>query len=177
MNRIQKALLLTMGLVMMAACAPKAPDTAADEAALKADPVAWMVAWNAGNADDLANLYTEDAVLMPPGSPALVGRAAIREYATAEMAKMKAAGLTQKSGGDTGLGVSGDMGWLSGIYVVTDASGATLDTGKYLSVYRRENGDWQLIRDTWNTDMAPAAPAPPAPADAAAAPPAAAPTK
>ncbi|MGH2621636.1 MAG: hypothetical protein ACRDHG_13875, partial [Anaerolineales bacterium] len=67
------------------------------------------------------------------------------------------------------------LGWLSGNYSVSDASGATVDKGKYLSAYRRINGDWQLVRDTWNSDMAPApaaAPSPEAPADAKSTPPA-----
>ena len=59
------------------------------------------------------------------------------------------------------------MGWLSGKFSLTDASGAVADTGKFLSVYRRTNGAWQLIRDTWNSDMAPAPAAPAAPAEAA----------
>ena len=59
--------------------------------------------------------------------------------------------------------------------ITQDGSGATVDKGKYVSVYRRINGDWQLIRDTWNSDGAPGQAATPAPAEAAA--PAAAPTK
>ena len=39
-----------------------------------------------------------------------------------------------------------------------DANGATVDNGKYLSVYKRVDGKWLLIRDTWNSDT-PAAPA------------------
>ena len=171
---IKKLLLLSMGLAMLAACAPKGPNTAADEAALRADPLAWMEAYNAGNSDGIASLYTEDAILLPPGAPPVVGRAAIREFVVPEMQKAKDAGLTNKCDAVTGVGVSGDLGWLSGNYIVTDGSGATVDKGKFLSVYRRDNGDWQLIRDTWNSDM-PAAPvAPPAPgaaADPAAAPP------
>jgi uncharacterized protein (TIGR02246 family) len=161
MNTLKKALLLATSLVALAACAPKAPDTAADEAALKADPVAWMEAYNAGNADGVANLYAEDAVLMAPGAPAVVGRAAIRDFIAPDMQQSKAAGLTFRNDENTGVGVLGDVGWLSGNFSVTDAAGATVDKGKYLSVYRRIKGDWQLIRDTWNSDMAPAPPAAP----------------
>jgi hypothetical protein len=47
---------------------------------------------------------------------------------------------------------------------VHDASGATIDSGSYLSVHRRTNGAWPYIRDIWNSDRAPAAPPPAAPA-------------
>lgn len=161
---------LAASALALTACAPPAPpppDTAADEAALKADPGAWMESYNAGNADAIAEHYTDDALLMAPGAPAQQGKAAIREFIAADIVKSKAAGLKFNNGDATGVGVSGDMGWVSGVFTVTDASGATIDAGKYLSVFRRTNGQWKLIRDTWNSDMAPAAAAPAAPAEAA----------
>lgn len=161
---------LAASALALAACAPPAPpppDTAADEAALKADPVTWMEEYNAGNADAIAEHYTDDALLMAPGAAAKQGKAAIREYIAAEIANSKAAGLTFRNGDPTGVGVSGDMGWVSGTFSVLDASGTAVDTGKFLSVFRRTSGQWKLIRDTWNSDMAPAAAAPAAPAEAA----------
>jgi hypothetical protein len=61
----------------------------------------------------------------------------------------------------TGSGVSGDVGWISGNYVVVDKSGATIDSGSYLSVHRRTNGSWPYIRDIWNSDRPPAQAVPP----------------
>jgi hypothetical protein len=43
-----------------------------------------------------------------------------------------------------------------------------VDTGKSLSVARKRDGKWLMIRDTWNSDRPPAPP----PAAPAAAPPA-----
>lgn len=163
---LKNFLLLSTGLIVLAACAPKAVDTAADEAALKADPATWFAAHAAGDADGIANLYTEDAILQPPNAPAAAGRAAIRDFIASDIEATKGAGITLNLGEFTGVRVSGDMGWLSGDFSVTDASGATVDSGKYLSVYQRINGDWQLVRDTWNMNTAPA----PAPAAAEAAP-------
>ena len=73
---------------------------------------------------------------------------------------MKAGSLTMKSTATTGVGVSGDLAWMSGTYAVTDAKGTTVDVGKYLSVHKRTNGAWLYIRDTWNSDNPP--PPPPA---------------
>ncbi len=171
MSMLKNFLLLTTGLIVLAACAPKPADTAADEAALKADPVAWMDAYNAGDADGIANLYAEDGILLAPGAQAVTGRAAIRDFIALDIETSKGAGLSFKNDEITGVGVSGDLGWVSGLFSVTDASGATVDNGKYLSVYHRINGDWQLIRDTWNSNAAPAPAATPEPA-AAEAPPA-----
>jgi len=167
---LKNFLLLSTGLIVLAACAPKAVDTAADEAALKADPVAWFAAYAAGDADGVANLYTEDAILQPPNAPSVAGRAAIRDFIVSDIAASNGAGVTLNIGEYTGVGVSGDMGWLSGNFSVTDATGATVDSGKYLSVYQRINGDWQLVRDTWNMNTAPAPAAAPTPEAGEAAP-------
>jgi uncharacterized protein (TIGR02246 family) len=161
---LKNYLLLVTGLIALSACAPKATDTAADETALKAVPGAWMEAYNAGDADSVANLYAEGAVLMPPGVPAIIGRAAIKEFIAADIRQSKAAGLAFKVDEPTGVGISGDLGWASGTDSVKNASGETVDSGKYLAVYRRIDGKWKLIRDTWNSDAPPAAAAAPAPA-------------
>ena len=153
---------LALGIAVLGACAPAPPpaqDVAADIAKMKADAAAWFNHMATGDAAAAANLYAEDALVLPDKAPALNGRAAVREYLTGAIAEMKTAGLTFKDGGPTGAGVSGEMGWISGIYTVVDASGTTVDTGKYLSVHQRTNGVWLYIRDTWNSDMAPPAPA------------------
>jgi len=47
--------------------------------------------------------------------------------------------------------------------------GAVVETGKFLSIYRKKDGKWVYIRDTWNADAPPASPAPPTPPQAPAA--------
>jgi len=159
MNTFVKLQLLVVCVVALAACVPKAPDTAADEAVLKADPVTWFEAYGAGNAEAVANLYAEDAMLMAPGAPAVTGRSAIREYIASDIALSKSGGVALNLGEVTGVGVAGDTGWLSGTFSATDGSGSIVDRGKFLSVYSRTADGWKLIRDTWNSDQAPAAPA------------------
>ena len=148
-----------------AACAqpaaPPAPaDTAADKAKLEADALVWFDHYAKADGDAMANRYAEDALLMPPGAPAVTGRAGIRAFLGEDAAKTKAAGLSLKNASVTGSGVNGDVGWISGKYVVLDNSGATIDSGSYLSVHRRADGSWPYIRDIWNSDRPPA-PAPP----------------
>ena len=159
--------LLTFAIVGVLAAAigcaqapPAAPDTSADQARLQADALIWFDHYANGDADAMANLYAEDALLMPPGAPAVTGRAAIRTFLGEDAAKTKAAGFSLKAGSVTGLGIDGDTGWISGTYTVVDASGATIDSGSYLSVHRRTNGAWPYIRDIWNSDRPPAAAAP-----------------
>jgi ketosteroid isomerase-like protein len=138
-----------------------ARDNAADRAKLEADALVWFEHYAKADADGMANLYSDDALLMPPGAPAVMGRAAIKAYLGEDASKAKAAGISIKNGTVTGSGVDGDTGWISGNYTIVDASGATIDGGNYMSVHRRTNGAWLYIRDTWNSDRPPA-PAPPA---------------
>ena len=114
-----------------------------------------------GATQTVAALYAEDAILLPPGAPAAKGRAAIVEFFTKDIAGSKAAGAVIVVNPKTDVGVSGNMGWESGTYTVT-VKGATVETGKFLSVSRKNDGKWLYLRDTWNADAAPA----PAPAAA-----------
>jgi uncharacterized protein (TIGR02246 family) len=159
-------LVLAIGAVLaLNACAPTAPpaaDTTADEAALKAATLTWLEAYNAGDVEKIVALYEEDAVLMPPHAPVAHGRAAIRGFLSADTAGATAAGIKLVPGTST-AGVAGDTGWESGTFTVTNASGATVDSGSYLSVSRKSNGKWLYYRDTYNSDRPLPAPAPAAP--------------
>jgi uncharacterized protein (TIGR02246 family) len=165
--RAPTSLVLTVITVLaLSACAPAAApvvDTAADEAALKAATKTWIDSYNAVDVEKMVPLYADDATLMPPHAPAAFGHDAIRAFLTTDTAAAKAAGLKLVAGGAT-AGVAGDTGWESGSYTITDASGATVDSGSYLSVSRRIDGKWLYIRDMYNSDRPmPAAPAAAAP--------------
>jgi uncharacterized protein (TIGR02246 family) len=150
--------LAMVALLVAAGCAPAAPpaqDVAADRAKLEADASSWFTFLDKGDTAGMANLYAEDAHLTPPGVPAITGRAAIKAYFDGDLSQIKAAGLAIKNGKVTGADVSGDMGWITGDYTVVDGSGAAVDSGNYMSVHKRTNGQWLYIRDTWNSDRPP----------------------
>jgi ketosteroid isomerase-like protein len=150
-------LVLTVASGASAQMTPARPDAAAEQAKLEADSLIWFDYFAKADGDAMAKLYAEDALLMPPGAPAVKGRAGIRTFLGEDAARTKAAGLALKSGAVTGSGVDGDTGWISGTYTVVDASGKTVDSGSYLSVHRRIGGAWLYIRDIWNSDRPPAA--------------------
>lgn len=140
----------------LGATAGFAKATEAELAKLQDESLVWFEHYANADADGMANLYAEDALLMPPGAPPATGRAAIRAFLGSDAAKSKAAGFTVKSDSVTGSGIDGDSAWISGHYLVIDASGATIDSGSYLSVHRRIHGKWLYIRDIWNSDRPPA---------------------
>ncbi len=150
----------------MVGFAHAASPASADETAIRAQTASWEKAYNGGDAKGVAVQYAEDALLLPPGAPGVSGRAAILEFFTKDIAGSKAAGAVFVIDPKTDVGVSGNMAWESGKYKVT-VKGAVVETGKFLSVSRKQDGKWLYIRDTWNAD------APPAPPASSAAPPAA----
>ena len=157
MITFKRALILAVSLIAVAGTAPAA-DTTTDTAAIRAVNAAWAKAYNAGDADALVALYAEDAVVFPPAAPAARNRAAIRKFFTQDIAASKAAGGTiHLATGD--VDASGNLAWESGTFKVTNKSGATVETGKYLSVFQKRNGKWLLYRDIWNSDAASATPA------------------
>ena len=134
-------------------CNQQPPDTrAVDEAAIRGINPSWFKAYNAGDPNSIVALYAEDAVVNPPGAPAAHGHAAVTELFVKDIAASAAAGITLHAGPASDAGVSGDLGWEWGTFTVMDKSGATVDVGKYVSVFARKDGKWFIIRDIWNSD-------------------------
>jgi ketosteroid isomerase-like protein len=151
------AFFFTLVAVAVFSVESSAADSAKEVAALEAADKNWEKAFNAGNADALASLYDDGAVLLPPGAPAVNGRTAIKAFFAKETAEAQKAGINFTLGPKPAGGISGNMGWQSGTYVVKDKSGKVLETGKYLSVSVKKGGKWLYVRDTWNADGAPPA--------------------
>lgn len=167
MLRFRNAAMVAASLVALAGCAKSAPpaaDTAADEAAVRAVNPAWFKAYNAGDVDAVAALYADDAVLNIPGQPPARGTAAIHESLAKDVAAGSGGGFSLNAPPTSEIGVSGDLAWEWNTFTVTDKSGKTVDAGKYVTVYKKKDGKWLIIRDIWNSDT------PPAPAPAAAKP-------
>lgn len=106
-----------------------------------------------GDSVGLAALYTSDAKLMGENMPTASGRSGIQSAFAAMFAAMGTPGLTL-----TANEVSGNEEQISevGVYTMTDKSGKEIDKGKYIVLWKMEDGKWKLHRDCWNTDNPPA---------------------
>jgi hypothetical protein len=72
-NRIASA----YSIVVMLAFAPAA--IAQDQPDIEENRQAYAAAFNAANAEELAQIFSDDAVLLPPDSERVEGRSAIEE--------------------------------------------------------------------------------------------------
>lgn len=150
-------------LILASACArlAPAPDTVADEQAIKDLVSAWNGYLVARNDSAIAALYAPDGVLLPPNLPRVTGTAGIRAF-WAQIWPLNAS-LTLAS---VNVTVSGNWAVEEGNWTwsAPSAQGDQKDNGKYLVVWRKQDGTWKVTQDIWNSDNLPP---PPAPATAA----------
>ncbi|MFA9217857.1 MAG: DUF4440 domain-containing protein [Sphingomonadaceae bacterium] len=145
-----------VGVLLLAAAGAlaHAADTAQDLKTMHSVEQNWLVAYNAGDVAGVVGLYADEAVLMPPNQPAITGKAALRSYYVKELAAAKKGGAVISIAPNPAGATNGDMGWEAGSYLVHDPAGRVIEAGKYLSVFRKLQGQWRYVRDTWNSDGA-----------------------
>ena len=99
------------------------------------------------------DFYAEEAQLLLPHQPPVVGQPAIQEVFEALFRD----GLRDLVLQTTKVDVSGDLAYGIGIYkmTLTVASGAeTRDEGKYAVIYRRQqSGTWRAVADIINSNL------------------------
>ncbi len=105
----------------------------------------------AGDADAIAALYTENAVILPPDSPPITGRAAIREY----MAGLVAAGIDGVDIETVEVVRFDDMA-VERANLTISVGGEVVEEGKSLVLWRLVGDEWLYVRDMWSAN----APAP-----------------
>ena len=117
--------------------------------AIEAANKRFSAAFAAGKAAELAAMYTADAIALPPNSDIVKGHAAIQKmWQGAIDAGIKEAALIVEE-----VEAHGDTAHERGNYVMKDASGKILDRGKYIVIWKQQQGQWKLHRDIWNTSM------------------------
>ncbi|TDG05412.1 nuclear transport factor 2 family protein [Paraburkholderia guartelaensis] len=111
----------------------------------------WMNAIAEKDINAIASIYANDAVYMPPGKPRLVGKEAIlatwRTYFTRPNFKaLYTPTLTISSS----LDIAYDVG--SYVISLTRDDVPVEIRGKYVAVWKQEQGDWVVAVDIDNTD-------------------------
>ena len=101
-----------------------------------------------GDAKTVARAYAEDAVLLPPGSRPVRGRAALEAFWKAQFES----GFALLDGGSSGSATSGDLSYEWGYVTLGGASGGD---SQYVNVLRKdEQGSWRVVLTTWNSSEA-----------------------
>jgi hypothetical protein len=125
-----------------------AADTSADIAALQAADQAFVKAFNSTNADAIAALYDRTRCCSRRMRQRRMDGRQSRGFLKNEMDGAKKGGVTFNLVGKPAGGVSGEMGWQSGAYNVTDKSGKVVESGNTFRFRRRRtaSGSTFVIR-------------------------------
>ena len=130
------------------------------DSAFAADARAGIAAANAqfeaaaakGDANAIAALYSADAQLLPAGSPAIKGTAALAKFFQGVL-DSGVAGVGLKTLELYGRGATVTE---VGEYEMRDKTGKAIDHGKYLVIWRNKDGQWHLHRDMFTSSVPPA---------------------
>lgn len=102
-----------------------------------------------GNYDALANAYCKEAVILPPGADIIKGREAIKQrWKLPEGVSVPYHKITP-----TEISVKGslayDIGYYEGTTIKRNGDKVNFK-GKYVIVWKKEDGDWKIYADAWN---------------------------
>jgi uncharacterized protein (TIGR02246 family) len=109
----------------------------------------WSVAFSTGDSAALAAMYTPNAQLLPMHSEIVSGMEAIQQFWQGVIASgVKGATLTTLE-----VDEQGETAYEVGKYELRGEGNKILDHGKYVVVWKREQGQWRLHRDIWNSTL------------------------
>jgi ketosteroid isomerase-like protein len=157
-NTLRYTVAAALLLVVLAApfaepASAQAASTTADEAAIAEFNRRYVQAINDGDIDTLASLTTEGHMMISSGGPPLTGKQALvdamqRIFQTTDFDESWAPEETV---------VSGDLAYQRGTFVVIakpKAGGSeTRMTGNFLRIYRKIDGAWFMVRDSFNSQQ------------------------
>jgi len=118
---------------------------------------AWVERYAANDAAGVAALYTEDAQLLPPDMEIVSGRAAIQEFA----AKTNPPGGPAFEIATVETLVFGNYAHRQGSFRIRGPDGGTMETGKFIELWKKVDGKWLIHRDIWSSNEPPATETPP----------------
>jgi ketosteroid isomerase-like protein len=132
-------------------------DLAAERTLLLARDAEWArLASEGRDVERILSYWTEDAVVMPPGYPAVKGKAALREYVLGSL-QIPGFNITWTST-DVHVSADGSLAYMFSRNALTmngpDGKPVT-SMGRAVTIWRRDfDGQWRCAVDTWNAEPA-----------------------
>lgn len=145
--------------LMTTACAASSQQefTKQDAATIRQRNDAFVQAFNAKKISQLADLYADNSVFMPPNQPIIRGRGLVSDF----YQNMVNHGATDLRLDVASIGGHGPIAYQTGTYEMDykPAHGTVShDRGKYLFVLRNVGGTWRYEYTMWNSDLPSASP-------------------
>lgn len=152
MDRLRCRFVVVVAVVYCLGCGSRGDGlSTSDRESIRRAFDTYFGAANAANASQWARLYTSDAVMMPPGTPAVEGRATIEAWLT-RLPRIQAA-----RGEAVEIAGQGSAAYVRGSYtmevVIPGVPQPIGQAGKLLQIYTKQSdGAWLLARDIWNAN-------------------------
>ncbi len=126
------------------------------KAAIAVSNKVFGVCFATGDSTNFSNCYTSDACINVTNMPRMCGTQAITAFFNGghKMGISNIALTTEEVLGGKEAVVE------IGKYEVFVGDKVSAEKGKYMVVWKEENGKWKMYRDIWNSDAPPPAPAP-----------------
>jgi uncharacterized protein (TIGR02246 family) len=137
-----------VAVALLASGTARAQDAKAIDTANKA----FMAAFAKHDAKAVAALYSSTGEAFPAGAEAVKGRDGLTKLWQGVIDS----GIATADLKTTEVHVQGPLAYEVGTYAMKTKDGNVADHGKYVVVWLKENGQWKLHRDIWNTNVAPA---------------------
>jgi ketosteroid isomerase-like protein len=150
-----KQLLFCLGMVLTFSCTNenKKPETQFDITAVKNHIIEMNKTYgNRFMTNDTAfytERYCKDAAVYSPQVPAVKGREAIINFFYQD-GNNKEAKIELPAGDIYG---NAELVVEEGTYNFPDGKGGSVDKGKFIALWKQEDGKWKLFREIWNTDI------------------------
>jgi len=155
-------------LLPLAGCATTSGGTsqAAELAAITEFNKKYLGSINDGDIATLSSLTTEGHIMITPGRPPIVGKQANDEANGRAFQNFNIVETWTPI--ETVIAKSGDLAFQRGTYTVkaTPKAGAApgsnipTSTGTFMRIYQKQpNGEWRMVRDMFNNESPPKAPA------------------
>lgn len=137
--------LLSMIFFILSSCTQSTVDVTQEiEEANKA----FMEVRKSGDAEAMSMLYTVDARILPSNGTVINGREAIQKYWSdgldQESSELKLETISAEGIGDVAIE--------EGSYIVYVGE-QVVDEGKYIVTWKKEDGQWKLDLDIWNSNL------------------------
>ena len=145
----------------LAACRGSADaDSHQVEAAIRAADAQWLAAARAHDLERTLSFWSDDVILMQPGAPPVVGKAALRNYVAGAFAipNFSISWITDR----VWAARSGELAYATGtdeIRMTSPEGKSVVEHNKAVAIWRRQaDGSWKCAVDIWNAAGDSAAP-------------------
>lgn len=107
-----------------------------------------QTSFNENDPAGATELFTDDGAIMAEFGEVVRGKEAIRKFLGSELNKRLQYWITSE-----GSSTTGNVGYDTGSMRIRDTSkGVDLSNGKYVTIYRKENGNWKIYRTIYNSN-------------------------